>query len=413
MNELFQVGDEGSRAAVVQALTDLQNRGSEVLAAINDAQRNILLAIERRLAALNARRQGSNRVLTSRTPVKFVMSDVLDVDQARSSATLRPDAQAGTLRERNYPPDAIVRSTRFSSDSGTIETMDAQQTLFRVHADNNQAPTGRFDLELVIPLQLNLLVFDLAAMPSQPEITVSTSSNGLNFTDAQSVSLNGYRLNAWIAPAEVRFIRLVIVPSHADDINGSNYTFGITSFSADSIEFHLLSEIITKPITFVPQSQSVRVVADGEPKLTYFLALGDEPFMEVVPGIPIPIPGSDVVSTADVPMNATGLLAHSWPVNAYLSTLRVTREGDNTVIPLAPGLSPADPSVSALVHEYVGIDGVSLNFISSNISASVGKTFSLAYVTGPDVLTAQLKVQLSTSDRAVTPVFRGASLEEV
>jgi hypothetical protein len=41
------------------------------------------------------------------------------------------------------------------------------------------------------------------------------------------------------------------------------------------------------------------------------------------------------------------------------------------------------------------------------------KTFTWSYVTGPSNMTVQLKVQLSTSDRTVTPTFTGASLQEM
>ena len=67
---------------------------------------------------------------------------------------------------------------------------------------------GTFDLELDPPLNLSLLSFDVVSTPSTPEVSVGVSENGVTFSPASSLALNGYRINAWLVPATVRFVRL-------------------------------------------------------------------------------------------------------------------------------------------------------------------------------------------------------------
>jgi len=69
---------------------------------------------------------------------------------------------------------------------------------------------GTFDLELDPPLNLSLLSFDVVSTPSTPEISVGVSENGVTFSPASSLALNGYRINAWLVPATVRFVRLAV-----------------------------------------------------------------------------------------------------------------------------------------------------------------------------------------------------------
>ena len=73
---------------------------------------------------------------------------------------------------------------------------------------NLPPPVGTFDLELDPPLNLSLLSFDVVSTPSTPEVSVGVSENGVTFSPAASLALNGYRINAWLAPATVRFVRL-------------------------------------------------------------------------------------------------------------------------------------------------------------------------------------------------------------
>ena len=132
-----------------------------------------LVTFERRLSALNGRRQRAQRVLAPLVAAKFSMGDFFDIDQAATTATVRADARAVTLRERQTPALAVVRTKRFAVTTGVAEGADPAGNLYRVHTDDATIPVGTFDLELVEPLTLTMLIFDLAAMPSAPNRTTT------------------------------------------------------------------------------------------------------------------------------------------------------------------------------------------------------------------------------------------------
>ena len=60
----------------------------------------------------------------------------------------------------------------------------------------------------------------------------------------------------------MKYIRIAITPSHPDTLGGSGYTFGLTSFTAYMVEFHMQSEFVTKVIQVTPGSSQMRLVAD-------------------------------------------------------------------------------------------------------------------------------------------------------
>ena len=100
METLFKDGEESSRAKLMAAFEALQNRGPSVLDDLAAARTDTLFRFQLGLSALNSRRQRAACVLSPDVACRFVMFDLIDVDQSRTSATLRPDAQAATLRER-------------------------------------------------------------------------------------------------------------------------------------------------------------------------------------------------------------------------------------------------------------------------------------------------------------------------
>lgn len=550
MSTQFQLGDEGSRAKLLAMLNEIRDKGVSVLSSLEDARLKSLLEFDRRLSAINSRRQRANRVKSSGVVARFVVSDFLDLDQGHTTATVRADASAATLRERNDPQDATVRALRFSTTTGVVEKLDAKDQLWRVHTTNGATPTGTFELELVNPVQLTLMVLDIAATPSSPTITVEVSPNGVTYTSATSVTLNGYRITAWIEPSKVRFVRLTITPSHPDNLLGDSYTFGLTDFAADGLDFHLRAEVLTDLVTWVPQSSQMRFNAEELVGVTYFLALGvvgtTPVFAEVHPGDILNTPGvtdvapvsvgfvgtnwTTVASSLDnVPLQAgsyvkpttpnshrylvtvagTTVTEPSWPTTngntvtsggvtftceadgagqqwtvslttlastflalgtkvrptvpngfiyevttqgttaasepvwpttlgntvasgsvtftcrregllnqvfsgtVLLDTVSVTEDGSGDEIRFAPSLDPADANVAKLVNKYAGLTGTNMYIIRDDIAQDVGKTYTISYSTGPSAVQAQLRVVLSTEDRSLTPVFRGAILEEV
>jgi hypothetical protein len=318
-----------------------------------------------------------------------------------------------------------LRSKRFSVSGGTAEAMDATNSLYRAYTDDGTIPTGTFELELVTPLSLTLLVFDLAAMPSEPTVAVEVSTTGTTWVPAKQVSLNGYRLNAWLEAMTVRFVRVILTPSHPDTLGSRSYTFGLTAFNGTTVEFHLLSELVSRPLSFRPHTQQVRLNATVDPGLTYFLAFNGGGFMEVPPGQAIDVPGVTQVTATDVQEldQAPGVLDHAFtafaPAIAYPETLRAHLGGHLTdSIRIAPGMQ-ASARDTRLMLKDIGVNATQLRFICVNASSSdpygpyPNWSFNLEYLTGPAAVSVQLKVQLHTTDRAVTPVFRGAVLEEV
>ena len=181
---------------------------------------------------------------------------------------------------------------------------------------------GTFDLELDPPLNLSLLSFDVVSTPSTPEVSVGVSETGVTFSPASSLALNGYRINAWLVPATVRFVRLVISPTHPDTLGGSVYTFGLTSVSGWTIDFHLRSEWVSKPVLARPHSLFWKFLADSDPGLSYFLSLGTQAAQQVSPGDVVSVPGVSSVVQSPVALDSSGLLSYALPGDGALALHR-------------------------------------------------------------------------------------------
>jgi hypothetical protein len=214
------------------------------------------------------------RVLPQGVAVRFVVSDFNDIDQSQTTATIRADTAAATLRERREPSQVLVSSTSFTASSGTVEAINSGSTLFSVSSPSG-IPTGTFNLTLASLIDVSLLTIDIAAMSSLPNITVSVSGNGLTWTPATTVALNGSRLNAWIPLVPTKYIQVVLTPTHPDNLGGSTYTFGITDLSGSSVDYNLVSDVFFNELWLQTQSTQVQLVASEDAGLTYYLTLDD------------------------------------------------------------------------------------------------------------------------------------------
>lgn len=417
MADVFQLGQEASKSAFVAALTALQTQGAGVLQVLETARLDTLVEFDRRLQSINGRRIRAWRVGPPEQAVRFVLSDLSDIDQANTTGTVRADSASVSLRERAEPADAVIKTNNFSSTKGTIEPLDSAQTILRVHTDDGSVPTGQFDIELVTPLTLNQFTINIVSSPSSPTIVVTVSTDGLTFTSATQVSINAYQITVWLPATEVRFIRMQITPSHPDDLNGNTFTFGVTDFSAQAAEFHLRSEFVSKVLQFSPQSEVIVLDAPDDANIQYYLSLfavgnPTAPFVEINPGDAVQI-GTPVTTTITTNPSFPSLLG-ILPSNTYLSTISV-KEG-STSLKIAPALSATDPHLTQLVHEYVGWDvtsiGYTLELIRGDGNYNPPRTFTVSYIEGPAVVNVQLKARLSTIDKAVSPIFRGATLDE-
>jgi hypothetical protein len=406
MTEIFKDGQESSQAVLVDALEGIRGKGQSVLNDLEAARVEILLRLEQGLSALNARQQRANRLVSSNVIGKFVVSDFFSVDQANTTATVRADAQSATLKERKQPSEGIVRSTKFSSSGGTVQQFG---DMYRVGMTDGGIPTGVFDLEFVTPTTLNLVVFDIVTFPSNPAITVQASENGVSYTDALNISRNGYRVNAWMPKNAVKFLRIAITPNQPDNIGGSSFTFGVTNFHAESVAFHLRSDLVMRPITIQPRSFKLRFMATEDEHLNYFMSFDNQAYFEVVPGREIQVPGAVEVNQPLVTLEESGKLQHTLPDSVYLPTLKITDINDLPVR-IAPDLAPAAKPIN---NFYITVNGTDLHHVPFYPALHQGLTYNVKYVSGPEELKVWLRVRLSTDSQYETPIFCGAHLEEV
>ncbi len=413
----FQLGQQASASAFMAALTALQSQGASVLKNIETAQLETLVEFDRRIQAIGERRARALRVASPEQAIKFVVSDFTDIDQANTTCTVRADSTSVSLRERAEPAEAVIRTNNFSANKGTIQALDSAQDILRVGTDDFSIPTGQFDITLTESLELSQFIIDIVATPSTPTIVVSVSNDGVTYTPATSISIQGYVVTVYLSSMELKYIRIQITPAMPDNLNGNTFTFGITNFTAQATTFQLRSDFLSKTIQFFPQSEFVVFDAISDSRIQYYLSIYEvgvvaAPFTEVNPGDAIQIGtlvSNPVTTNASFPYSLGAL-----PSNTYLNTLKVTENGVEKII--APGLLPTDLGVDNLQKEYVVLIPTSLGYDLALLNGSQDynppRTFQVSYVFGPEQVNVQLKVRLTTNDEAVSPVFTGATLDQ-
>jgi hypothetical protein len=475
MAELFQLKEEGSRSKLNSVLQSMRAKGQSIMDKLSDVDSETLIELERRLSAINFRQHKANRVRPLGTTAKFVATDFIDIDQTQTTATVRVDSESATLRERLNARDVVIKTKSFSSSTGTVEAIGTTDPIYRVHSD--RIPTGQFLIELLEPISVSLLVFDIVATPSQPSIVVKVSPNDVVYTDASEISLNGYRINAWFNPVETKFVRIEIVPTHSDTISGATYSFGITDFAATGVDYHLRSEVVSKPINIQPKSDTIHFKVDDISGANYFLSVASGSYSEIVKDSDIILSGVTKTSVTGTSVVSTGLLGTAITSDCYIGTIQVTENrvvsGVNTpvAIPIAPGLAPefvfsnnlvcplgitvrptvatgkvyrvitagttqasTEPSwpstvgtvltsgtavfvtesdvLNHLVQEYIAVFGTSLYLVPITFPITTSRVFNVSFYKGPSSISLQVKVKLSTLDRAISPVFHNLAFEE-
>ena len=76
----FVDGDQGSRSQMVGNLEELEARGQAVIEELSDIQLKPLLEVQKRLSALNGRRQRAFPVPSPGIAARFLVSDFLGTD---------------------------------------------------------------------------------------------------------------------------------------------------------------------------------------------------------------------------------------------------------------------------------------------------------------------------------------------
>jgi hypothetical protein len=402
VGDIFSDGNEASRQIFVNALEQVRTEGQTVLDSLEEIRLNTLVRFEQGLNALAGRRQRVNRLLPKGAAGAFFVSDFLDIDQTKTNASVRADSGSTSLQERRYAPNITIQSQQFSASRGSVSEAD---TLYQVYDESGLNPVGTFDLEFGTAVNLTMIVFDLVSTPSNPAITISTSANGVYYTNARQQSANGNRVTAWFDQGEVKYLRVQIAPSHPDNIGGYTFTFGLTSFTAYQVSYQLQSDLVTKTLTVRPQSSSVVLTYDAQPGVSVFAAVAGGAFAGVSPGTELAVPGAVDVS-APVSIDETGQL--SWgtltlPDDLYAPSLRIVTP-DGTPFRLAFGLDPV--SAASLGTPVICVWNHGL-YYRPYVPIQLNPALSIHYTSGPASFPVVLRVQLVTRDRAQTPVFAG------
>lgn len=320
----FADGTEGSASAVMAAFSQLRTQGQNAIDALVIMRENTLLLFNNAMSQMNGKKVNANRVPTIGTAVNFIVSDLLDINQPITTATLRCDANSVSLRERSSPIQAAVSTVQFAASEGTIQALQQPQTgtsttigaLYRVATPDGSAPTGTFTIQLEEQVTTALIIFDMMDMPAGPTIEVAISPNGVSYTDAITINNNGYRWAAWFTPQEIQYVTISITPALPDTLGGTVFTFGLTDLHVFAVQYHLLSDVYTNQIEFTPQSANVEFVTEPASNITYFLSLAGNPAVEVFPGQTVTLPGASSVSTTATPTAPTG---SAWQSNTAYS----------------------------------------------------------------------------------------------
>ena len=91
---------------MVGNLEELRARGQGVIESLSAIQLETLLEVQKRLSALNGRRQRAFRVPSPDLAARFLVSDFLGTDQAKTTGSVRIDSASATpAREGGVGPD--------------------------------------------------------------------------------------------------------------------------------------------------------------------------------------------------------------------------------------------------------------------------------------------------------------------
>lgn len=367
MQDIFADNEVGSASKATEALEELRLQGQKALNDLELVQQEVLLRFERGLTDINSKRLQALNLLNVDTAAKFLPIQFTYIDQANTSATVRIDSSAATLKEKSRSTYVPVRDIKFRSTAGVVEQFG---DLYRVH-NTSSPPTGVFEIELQSPTQLSLIVFDTVISPSKPDVVVSVSQNGIRYTRAQQAAKNGYRINSWLSPSTCKYIRIEVTPTHPDSLSGDSYTFGLTDLHVYSVEFYLASEYTTTSVPMPVKTGKVRFVSHvQDPGLSYFLSFNGQQYTQVQSGDVLAVPGVTVVedqlmtASSDYWLRKDGAI-FQFPVDLMMHTLRCS------------SVSGGDP-LEVVRHENYQ----ELSYYSGTVNVDSDTNHTLRWVTG-------------------------------
>src|SRR5205807_1041372 len=157
-----------------------------------------LLEIQKRLSAPNGDRPRAFPIPSPDLAARFLVSDCLGTDQAKTTGSVRIASASATLRERAESGQINIKGTRFSTSLGTIQKAGG---LYQVTNDSNLSPpVGIFDLELDPPLRLSLRRGVQAAQQVSPGDVVSVP--GVSSVVQSPVALDSSGLLSYALPGD-------------------------------------------------------------------------------------------------------------------------------------------------------------------------------------------------------------------
>lgn len=390
----------GSASEVNKRFEEVSSTGQSVLDDLEQVRLSELIAFEQRISESNLRRCRVERLCASGVLGHFTVADMNAVHLQNTTATVRADVMAASLKEKGDFVSADIQEIQFSANVGSYQRLSNTYKVISTEG----IPIGRFDIVLLRPVTMNQVVFDLVAPSPDLQVKVSVISADLKETETLSVARNGYRFSCWMPERQLRYLRIEMKPGGPDTAGGIGYTFGITDLQIIRQNYHLASELVMKPVSVPARSKKAVFRTESESGLSYFLSFDGLNFAEVVPDAVVNLPVTYVEQTG-VTVNSSGLLSHTLNAAVNTASLKVTSSGQN--VPVVHNLKTGHtPAVKSVVQR-----GLTLKYLPM-AEADESKTFTVGYFLLPAEIQVWMKVRFVSNDNSVTPVFKGAYLEE-
>jgi len=426
-------GNEGASRDVLDLFSRIQSRAVSVLDDLDSSRKDMIRSLQSTLDRINAMAIRISELENSSARCLFSVSSMSRIDQDRTSATIRLDANSATLLEKDHRiAEANLDSLRFSASAGSVESVAPAWRVISPQA----APTGTFDLLFRSPVESGVVIFDTVLSAQEADIEVLGSLQGVRYEPVDRVIRSGYRVTCWIGKTRIRHLRIRIRPWQPDSPGGSSYTFGITDVRVLQSRYFLRSEFWSDWVVWTPNTPKVRFSAPSHDGLSYYLWIGDPPagsdtnkdslsLFSVQPGQVIQIPGSriytDIPATVDasgnVVMTIDGSQTNIFPSNTMPGSVRVVDISgpEEQEMKVWPELA---------ANQLIPIDGYALSLTYNTQTGAYHadrlKALDLSYQSRPlkvsfwtisDRLASVLLVQMVSHSEYATPVFTGAVLE--
>lgn len=410
-------GSQASASQVNSCLNAIETIGANALTTLSEFQTITLIKYQNRQSYINSKRVMANRMLGPSIPISISAGDFACIDQGSTTASLRGDSGSCTNRE-TLVDFTTFTTFNFTSNVGSVSSIDTAGQLFQVVSST--IPIGQFNMQMPNVISTNLVVFDMLSSPGMPTIVVEVSPDGVNYTSFTNISVNGYQVSASGTNTDTNYVRITVTPTAPDLLNGTTYSFGITSLNVRGSTFALRSQFSSRIISFSPNSANLYFGTEDISQISYYVSLSpssNTSFIQYLPNILIPVPGAGTINATSIGLTANssnfgvfGIALNTLIYPSSLSVIEVTN-GINNGILVVPTLSVTDPNISSVINEYACISNGELILVTSK--SIIGRTFNITYDWGPPTMNLILKVILNSANSGSTSIFRQAYFEAV